>query len=143
MYIRPAQSSDFDAVSNLLRGAELLTDDLDIELNNFVVGVDNNRICGAGGLEQLNDIALLRSVVVAKNMRGENMGSKIVLVLLDNAKRLHLRHLYLLTTSADRFFGRHGFAEMDRKDAPPSITNTSQFSDLCPASATLMGLSLE
>jgi len=44
MEIRSALLTDFDVVARLLQSAELLTDDLDIELNNFVVAILDNQI---------------------------------------------------------------------------------------------------
>ena len=143
MEIRVAQASDFDAVVRLLQLAELVTDDLDDNLNNFVVGIKDQQVCGAGGLEVLGMIALLRSVVVAEQMRGEKSGSKIVTALLHMAAQLGLHQLFLLTNSAERFFNQYGFVIIDRNAAPPAITNTAQFSDLCPDTAQLMSLRLE
>ena len=47
-------------------------------------------------------------------------------------------HLHLLTTTAERFFTRHGFVVADRASAPPAIRQTREFADLCPASAAYL-----
>jgi N-acetylglutamate synthase-like GNAT family acetyltransferase len=46
--------------------------------------------------------------------------------------------LYLLTTDADAYFDRHGFAVIDRDEAPAAIKSTQQFAELCPDSAIVM-----
>jgi amino-acid N-acetyltransferase len=46
--------------------------------------------------------------------------------------------LYLLTTTAREFFAGRGYRAIDRADAPERIRGTTEFSDLCPASATAM-----
>jgi amino-acid N-acetyltransferase len=62
--------------------------------------------------------------------------------LLDIARANGIRDLWLLTTSAEAFFAKHGFEKADRSAAPPAIAETSQFRDLCPATAALMHLPL-
>lgn len=143
MKTRPALSSDFSAVSSLLNEAELLIDDLDRELKNFIVGTIDDQLCAAGGLEVFGRIALLRSVVVAEQHRGRKTGSEIILALLAHAKALNIQHLYLLTRSAEQFFKGFGFNLIERDLAPKCISETSQFSELCPAKAALMRLSIE
>jgi amino-acid N-acetyltransferase len=49
-----------------------------------------------------------------------------------------VKSLYLLTTTADRFFAGLGFRRLQREMAPLAIKSTSQFSSLCPATAVLM-----
>ncbi len=46
--------------------------------------------------------------------------------------------LYLLTTTAARFFARLGYEVVPRSQAPSSIENSAQFAGLCPVSATFM-----
>jgi mannose-6-phosphate isomerase-like protein (cupin superfamily) len=50
-----------------------------------------------------------------------------------------VRDVYLLTTTAARFFERAGFATIPRDQAPLAICQTTEFRSLCPASATFMG----
>jgi amino-acid N-acetyltransferase len=46
--------------------------------------------------------------------------------------------MYLLTTNAETFFARRGYAPAARESAPVEIRNTREFADICPASSTLM-----
>lgn len=143
MKTRPALSSDFSAISSLLNEAELLIDDLDRELKNFIVGTIDDQLCAAGGLEVFGRIALLRSVVVAEQCRGQKAGSEIVEKLRAHAKTIGIQQLYLLTRSAENFFAALGFEVVTRDLAPKCISETSQFSELCPTNAALMRLSIE
>jgi amino-acid N-acetyltransferase len=49
-----------------------------------------------------------------------------------------VRSLYLLTTSAQRFFKGRGYRPTSREDCPASNRSTSQFASLCPASSALL-----
>jgi amino-acid N-acetyltransferase len=49
-----------------------------------------------------------------------------------------IKTLYLLTTTAAQFFSRLGYEAIPRSEAAAAIAATAQFSDLCPASSTLM-----
>lgn len=46
--------------------------------------------------------------------------------------------LYLLTTTAAGFFADRGYERVDRSVVPAPVRGTTQFSTLCPESATVM-----
>jgi len=46
--------------------------------------------------------------------------------------------IYLLTSTAERFFERLGYARVLREAAPVAIQQTQEFSALCPSSSALM-----
>ncbi len=93
-----------------------------------------------GGLAIYGDVCLLGSLIVPAAKRGSGAGRVILAELLGIARARGVRDVWLLTTSAEKFFARHGFEKADRSAAPPAIAATSQFRDLCPASAALMHL---
>jgi N-acetylglutamate synthase-like GNAT family acetyltransferase len=90
-----------------------------------------------GGIGRGDD-ALLRSVVVQPSARGGGHGAAIVEALTAQARADGTRCLWLLTTDSAPFFARLGWHQVDRAAAPAPIASSRQFSDLCPASATLM-----
>lgn len=138
MHIKTATAEDRSAVSTLLLEANLLVDDLDPQLSNFFVATDNNRIVGTGGLEIFEENALLRSLVVSPETRGQQLGKKLTDALCQHAQKNMVQHLYLLTETAEAFFAALGFERTQRESAPIAIQETQQFSGLCPDSATLM-----
>jgi N-acetylglutamate synthase-like GNAT family acetyltransferase len=93
---------------------------------------------GFGGLEVYGADALLRSVVTLPPLRGRGVGRAIVEALEAEAVVLKCRSVFLLTTTAQGFFERLGYAEIGRSDVPASIRATAQFASLCPDSATVM-----
>ena len=98
---------------------------------------DGDRV-GVGGVERYGTAGLLRSVVVAPSVRGDGYGTALCDALEARTREDGVETLYLLTTTAAGFFAGRGYAAVDRDDAPAAIRSTTEFEDLCPASATCM-----
>ncbi|QIP14215.1 GNAT family N-acetyltransferase [Spirosoma aureum] len=137
-HIEKALPDDKLAVIALLDKGHLLTDDLPADLTDFVIARAARMPIGVAGLERLNEVGLLRSVVVDPAFQGIQVGTQLVGCILENARAVGLREVYLITTTADRYFERYGFEVVIRQDVPVSIQQTKQFSDLCPSSAIVM-----
>lgn len=128
-----------ETMTRLLQDANLPTTDLwEGPSEYFVIG---NEV-GFGGLTLFPSTGLLRSVVVNRPEQRRGIGRAIVVNLLDIAQARGVRDIWLLTASSAPFFAQCGFAPAGRNDAPPVIAELCQFRSLCPASATLMNLSL-
>jgi amino-acid N-acetyltransferase len=139
---RPAATDDWAAIEALLTDARLPLDGAQIHLASFIVGEVDGAIVSAGALEHYGDVALLRSVVVSADRRGSAVGSLMYDELLATAKARGIEKLFLLTTTAAPFFARRGFAQEARAAAPTALQASREFQGACPASATLMSLSL-
>jgi amino-acid N-acetyltransferase len=83
-------------------------------------------------------VGLLRSLAVAEAHRKGGCGRALVSHAESWAWRHGVKTLYLLTTTAANFFARTGYEAISRVQAPAPIAATTQFSSLCPSSATLM-----
>ena len=101
--------------------------------------------CGSGleleglvGLELYGEVALLRSLAVASSRRGSGVGSGLVAHAERHARDQGVQSLYLLTTTAEAFFMRRGYARFPRDAAPTAIKSTKEFSGICPANSTFM-----
>ena len=90
------------------------------------------------GLEIYGQDALLRSLVVNGAARTQGLGSALVVHAETYAAAHGVRDLYLLTITAESFFKRRGYRQLDRAAAPPSIKSTREFAGLCPASSAFM-----
>jgi amino-acid N-acetyltransferase len=93
---------------------------------------------GIGGVEIYGVVGLLRSVVIEEQFRRRGLGKALVYRIIESAKRRGVRELYLLTTTAEDFFGRMGFIKTKRGAAPTVIQNTTEFRELCEATSILM-----
>jgi len=107
----------------------------------FFVGSDASPT-GLVGLELYGADALLRSLVVGENARGQGLGSALIDHAEQYAASNNVRSIYLLTTTAETFFKRLGYGRIDRSQAPSAIKQTPEFAGLCPASSAFMVKSL-
>ena len=137
-HIRPARRSDLEAVEKLLAASKLPVAGVAESLDGFIVAETDGGLAGVAGLERCADNALLRSVAVAEEWRGRGLGNALVTQLISNAEREGLDRLYLLTTTADRWFPAFGFTRISRDDVPAEVRATSEFRDICPSSAIVM-----
>lgn len=138
--IRDATASDWDAIKRLLAEASLPTEDLDASAYAlFQVCERAGAIGGAIALQPLAaNSVMLRSLVVASDARGNGTGRALVERVEGLAHSKHVHEIFLLTTTADRFFARLGYERVDREVVPDSVRAHQQFRSLCPASAVIM-----
>lgn len=141
--IRPARADERAAVETLLREAGLPVQGLEEQFGeNYCVAELDGAPVGAAGVEVHGRFGLLRSVVVAPQLRGRGLGERLVGDRRRWAEERGLEAVFLLTTTADQFFERLGWAEAERGSAPPPIRASREFAAVCPASAVLMVLPL-
>jgi amino-acid N-acetyltransferase len=127
------------AITALLERANLPTADLtDEHLEHFFFIGPRAAPTGLVGLEIHGRDALLRSLVVSPDHRAAGAGSALVKHAEAYASKCGVRGIYLLTTTAETFFARRGYARIARDQAPDSIRSTREFADICPASSALM-----
>ena len=139
--VRPASAADLDAVKGLLDAAHLPLDGLEEQFGDrYAVAEVAGEIVGAEGIEVYARSGLLRSAVVHPEWRGRGVGDRLTRDRLDWARRAGLERVYLLTTTAESYFPRFGFARVDRADAPLEIRASREFAAACPATAALMVL---
>lgn len=99
---------------------------------------DDTGLIGYGGIESVGADRLLRSLVVTCDRRGRGLGATLLEAIEATAAEDGAVCLYLLTTTAEPFFRRHGYGLTDRAQAPAVITGSSEFRSLCPASAAFL-----
>jgi protein-tyrosine-phosphatase/N-acetylglutamate synthase-like GNAT family acetyltransferase len=127
------------AAVGLLKRADLPTADLtEAHCDDFWFSGPESHPTGLVGLEISGDVALLRSLVVDAARRGTGEGTALLRHAENEARKRGVRTLYLLTTTAEPFFARHGYSRVPRDAAPPAIRATREFSGICPASSAFM-----
>ncbi len=137
--LRAARASDRDVVPALLREANLPTDGfLDRFPEGSSVAESGGHVIARAGLERHGAFGLLRSMAVSPGWRGRGIGKALTGRLLDMAREKGLRAVYLLTTTAQAYFGGHGFAHVPRDEVPAEIRASVEFASACPASAACM-----
>ncbi|UFH56786.1 arsenic resistance N-acetyltransferase ArsN2 [Spirosoma sp. KNUC1025] len=136
--IKPADAEQVPELAQLLNRNHLSADDLPQDLSHFWLAVADGQIIGSIGIEIYGQVGLLRSVCVDENYRSRGIAQKLFNTAHEAARQQSVSNLYLLTTTADRYFERFGFQRVNRSEAPESIQQTTQFSLLCPSSAVVM-----
>jgi amino-acid N-acetyltransferase len=138
MRIRNATNADLPAVERLLSASNLPLDGVKDNFSNFVVAEDEGEIAGAIGLEEFGAVALLRSAVVSPEHRGSGVGRRLVERLLEGAEVAGIEELYLLTTTAEKYFPRFGFTRTTRSAVPDTVKASPEFQGACPDTAVVM-----
>jgi amino-acid N-acetyltransferase len=140
--VRPATAADHGEVVALLEAAALPVAGVTPALSEYFVAEAGGRIVGAIGIETYGPDALLRSAVVDPAARGAGVGVALVERVLDRARERGLRSVYLLTTTAERYFPRFGFDRISRDEVSAGVRTSVEFREACPASAVVMRRSL-
>lgn len=136
--IRRAAPDDLAGIERLLVANHLPTEGVDGALNGFFVAEYGGELVGVVGVEECGRFGLLRSTAVSPEWRSRGLGRRLVQRTLAESEKKGMRALYLLTTTAEQYFPRFGFAKTTRDDVPEAIRRTDEFTSACPASATVM-----
>jgi amino-acid N-acetyltransferase len=90
-------------------------------VQEFLVAEVDGEVVGCGALHVLwADLGEIRTVAVDPRVVGRGVGHAIVGALIENARELGLRRLFVLTFEK-QFFSRHGFAEIDGTPVEPDV----------------------
>ncbi len=134
-----ARTADLSAVVRLLDAAGLPSKDVTAAMmSHYLVARHGEALLGVIGLEPLGGVGLLRSLAVAGEQRGRGLGIALTCALERQAKDLGIADLYLLTTTAERFFAKLGYSVIPRAEAPAPIQGTTEYRELCSSTSVCM-----
>ncbi len=136
--IRPAAPDDLPALQELLRAAALPATDVGQGPQAFLLAWEGGRLVGSVGLELHGRDGLLRSLAVVPGMRGRGLGTELLRRALELAAARGVVEVYLLTTTAERWFAALEFARIEREQVPAALQATPEFAALCPSTAACM-----
>jgi amino-acid N-acetyltransferase len=137
-HIEKARREDLDDLLELLQRNQLPEAGFRDHLDTALVARQDGRIVGSAALEIYLEGALLRSVAVAPALQGGGVGRELTSAAIDLARELHSPAVYLLTTTADKYFPRFGFERIVRSEVPMTVQTSIEFTSACPSSATVM-----
>lgn len=126
--VRAAKTSDIKGIRKLIdlyapqrRILSKETVTLYESVQEFVVAVEGDQVFGCGALHVLwEDVAEVRTVAVAEDLRGKGVGHQLLEKLIERAKIVGVKKLFCLTFETE-FFGRHGFVEMQGAPVEPDV----------------------
>ena len=140
--ISNSKPEDIQAILDLLKKESLCVEGVEKHLNNFLSLYSNEILIGTVGLEIYGNKALLRSLAVDKLHQNKGYGKKLCSEIIEKARLENITELYLLTTTAPKFFETIGFVRIPRDSADENVKTSEEFLSLCPASAVCMMLKL-
>jgi amino-acid N-acetyltransferase len=113
------------------------------DIMEFFVCGDDDGVAACGTLRVYGDeLAELRSIAVSSERKGQGLGSSIVNACLDQARKLGVPAVFVLTFEAG-FFARFGFEHVEKSELPHKIwsdcVNCPKFPD-CDEEAMLLKL---
>ncbi|HEY1974560.1 MAG TPA: amino-acid N-acetyltransferase [Pseudonocardia sp.] len=91
------------------------------DVPEFWVVERDGRIVGCGALHVLwRDLAEIRTLAVDPDLAGHGIGHALVETLLQTAREVGVSRVFVLTFES-KFFGRHGFVEIDGTPVSPEV----------------------
>jgi amino-acid N-acetyltransferase len=136
--IGAASDRDLPDGHRLLELHHLPLEGVDDHVKTMIVAREGSQVVGTAALELYPDGALLRSVAVDPSRQGRRLGHRLTEAALNLARAHGADTVFLLTTTAERFFSRFGFEPITRDDVPASVLASVEFQSACPASAFVM-----
>jgi amino-acid N-acetyltransferase len=115
------------AILDLVRAVHLPPEGVAETIQYFWVARDGEHIAGTIGLEVYDDLALLRSLAVTPSRQHTGLGRALTETALAYLMTRQFRAVYLLTTTAEAFFARHGFYLLTRDEVPASVQRSAEF----------------
>ncbi len=137
--MRKAALTDAAAIEKLLESAKLPVQGVK-DCAVILIAEHVNGLIGCVGLEVHGAHGLLRSVAIGEAARGQGTGSKLVRSMLEEAAKLELSSVSLLTETAQEYFPKFGFRVVERSSLPKNLHASAEFRGACPDSATAMTL---
>jgi len=126
--IRPARTGDIRAIRGLIdvyaadrRLLSKATVALFEDVQEFWVADLDGEVVGCGAVHVMwEDLAEVRTVAVDPGHRGHKIGHRLVTQLLDAARQLGVRRVFVLTFETD-FFASFGFVAIDGTPIPADV----------------------
>ncbi len=135
---RTASAEDLPAIIQLLEVSGLPHSDIVPGKQQFVVAEIDQKIIGCAGYEAYSRNGLFRSLAVGPLYRNMGIARTMTEKIIALAQEQGIKEFFLLTTTADKFFGKLGWEMINRNDVPANIASTTEFASICPSVAICM-----
>jgi amino-acid N-acetyltransferase len=140
--ITPLHPNDLPDVLDLLARSGLPEAGLAEHVATTLIAQVDGHVVGSACVELYGGAALLRSVAVDADLRGQGVGRQLVASALALAQAQQAREVYLLTETAADYFAQRGFVPIERTLVHPQVVASVEFTTACPTSAQAMRLIL-
>jgi len=140
--VEEARTDDASAIEGILATVGLPGLGVREHNGNFLVARAGGRVFGCVGLELYGGTALLRSLAVLPELRGQGLGARLAGEILERARSLGASEVVLLTTTVQAMAAAMGFEAVPRESVPPAVRGSWEFRADCCGAATCMRLTL-
>jgi UDP-N-acetylmuramate: L-alanyl-gamma-D-glutamyl-meso-diaminopimelate ligase len=126
----PARPRDIAEVRALIKSVDLDWQDVrDEDWRNFYVLLNETGLVGCVAIEVFGEDAVLRSLAVKPDARGNGYGWMLADTAINQTRRRGVRRLYLVTEkfASDFFAEKHGFRVVDQSLVAPDVVQSSSF----------------
>ena len=127
-----------ERIAAILSMENLPVADLPLILDNFLIATEGGQAVGVVGLEIYGDYGLLRSLAVLPGFRNKGVAGELIKFIEGLARLKGLKEMYLLTETASDYFAGKAYQKSTRDEVPDEVKGSSEFSHVCPVSATVM-----
>ena len=126
--IRPARTSDVKAIRQLVDSyaapGQMLSKEtvtLYESVQEFTVAEVDGKVIGCGALHVLwDDLAEVRTVAVEESFHHKGIGHQILAKIIERAREVGVARIFCLTFQT-KFFGSHGFIEIEGTPVAPDV----------------------
>jgi amino-acid N-acetyltransferase len=139
----PASGGDLAAVKHLLVASLLPSRDVGGANQRFIAAREGGHVIGCAGLQLAGADGLVRSMAVHWTRRNAGLGSRLHARLLLEAAMCGVRTLYVVTSTAEDFFARHGYRKVAAQAVPPELQASEEFTAFVPGGSTVMSRRVE
>jgi enamine deaminase RidA (YjgF/YER057c/UK114 family)/predicted GNAT family acetyltransferase len=84
-------------------------------------------LAGCVGYERYDESAVLHSLVVNPDAKGEGVGRALIESLLARLRDVGVKQVYLVTTDTAQYFGYFGFAAVEKSAVDPAVLACPEF----------------
>ncbi|QXM06060.1 GNAT family N-acetyltransferase [Crassaminicella indica] len=110
--IKSASQKEIYIIKKLIKESNLDIEEIEDYIKNCMVAYDNKQPVAAAGFIPIEDMAIIKFVVVSKNRRREYLGDGIVKAILNLADKMGIKKVFVNTDKEEQFFIKLGFKEV-------------------------------
>ncbi|KMJ55831.1 GNAT family N-acetyltransferase [Alkalihalophilus sp. As8PL] len=126
--VRKAATKDILPIQRLVARAGLHSTGIEHSISQFLIVEDEDeQVIGAVGIEQYDDVALLRSLVLDSPIWTGVLTLEFLQVALAYAKDHDVQHVYMCAKSASPLFYQLDFKEIQKDRVPKAIQQSTHY----------------
>lgn len=125
--LRAGRPDEIEEISKLITSEGMPALEVDRWIDSFWVLDDGTKLVGCAGVEIYGEAAILRSVMVAPELRGTGEGVRMIKRALDYMRENGAKRCYLFTMTAEAWFPRFGFSVCSLDDFEPAARESWQY----------------